>query len=195
MQKKLKLLTNQFHYPNIFTVFDDHPQEEITYEKFKEGILTIISDIRDKIRISQDDIKTIFHILADGEQERITFVDIQKLKDLDQIGQKMKNFYHSRINRDMVKNTLFKLGRVKNSSIQIYQLKNASVLEFQQIEQQIVNQPLKSSLKKRIPHFGPLKGATKWKKGERHYTSTDLKYTPHSNSGSLSAKKGYQIDK
>ena len=51
----------------------------------------------------------------------------------------MKNFYFSRINREMVKNTLFKLGKVKNSSIQIYQLKNASVLEFQQIEDQIVN--------------------------------------------------------
>lgn len=25
MDKKIKLLTNQFHYPNIFTVFDDHP--------------------------------------------------------------------------------------------------------------------------------------------------------------------------
>ena len=33
----------------------------------------------------------------------------------------------------MVKNTLFKLGKVNNSSIQIYQLKNASILEFQQI--------------------------------------------------------------
>lgn len=45
----------------------------------------------------------------------------------------MKQFYYARINRNMVKNTLFKLGKVKNSSIQIYQLKNASVLEFQQI--------------------------------------------------------------
>ena len=68
------------------------------------------------------------------EKEKLTFEDIQKLKNIDQIGEKMKNFYHSRINSDMVKNTLFKLGRVKNSSIQIYQLKNASVLEFQQIE-------------------------------------------------------------
>ena len=73
----------------------------------------------------------------------------------------MKNFYFSRINRDMVKNTLFKLGRVKSSSIQIYQLKNASVLEFQQIEDQIVNEPIQRppQVKKRIPHFGPLKGA------------------------------------
>jgi hypothetical protein len=42
----------------------------------------------------------------------------------------MKFFYFSRINKDMVKNTLFKLGKVKNSTIQIYQLKNASLLSF-----------------------------------------------------------------
>lgn len=48
-------------------------------------------------------------------------------------------------------------------------------------------------MKKRIPHFGPLKG-NKWKKGDRHYTSSDLKYL-HTQSGSLSAKKGNLIDK
>jgi hypothetical protein len=42
----------------------------------------------------------------------------------------MKKFYYSRINRDIVKNTLFKLGKVKNNNIQIYQLKNTSVLSF-----------------------------------------------------------------
>ena len=25
MEKKIRLLTNQFHYPNIFTVFNDVP--------------------------------------------------------------------------------------------------------------------------------------------------------------------------
>ena len=52
MEKKLKLLTNQFHYPNIYTVFDEHSQEKITYEVFRGGILAIVSDIKDKIRIS-----------------------------------------------------------------------------------------------------------------------------------------------
>lgn len=57
-----------------------------------------------------------------------------------------------------------------------------------------MNEPIKHNLKKRIPHFGPLKGTGKFKKGDRHYTSTDLKYN-HSQSGSLSLNKGYQIDK
>ena len=59
----------------------------------------------------------------------------------------MKDFYKSRLNKDMVKvilfliqNTLFKLGKVKNNSIQIYQLKNASLMEFKQMEDAIVNQ-------------------------------------------------------
>lgn len=40
----------------------------------------------------------------------------------------MKHFYESKINKNMVKNTLFKLGKMSNNNIQIYQLKNASVL-------------------------------------------------------------------
>jgi hypothetical protein len=103
----------------------------------------------------------------------------------------MKKFYYSRINRDIVKNTLFKLGKVKNNSIQIYQLKNASVLSFEQLEEQIVSEPIKPAVKKRIPHFGPLKITVKWRNGEKNYTSTDLKYKHHSQSGSLN--KGNNI--
>lgn len=98
----------------------------------------------------------------------------------------------------MVKNTLFKLGRVKSSSIQIYQLKNASVLEFQQIEDQIVNEPIQRQphqIKKRIPHFGPLKGAKNRNKIEKHY-STDIKYQQNSTSNLSSNLVGRkQIDK
>ena len=72
MEKKIRLLTNQFHYPNIFNVFDDHTELQIGYEKFREGILSIIGDIKDKIRISEDDIKTLFFILGEGEEGVIT---------------------------------------------------------------------------------------------------------------------------
>ena len=53
-------------------------------------------------------------------------------------------------------------------------------------------EPLKNNAKKRIPHFGPLKGAAKWKKNDRQYASTDLKST-HPQSTSLHPSKGYQI--
>ena len=129
MQKKIKLLTNEYHYPNIFNVFDQFPETYIDYELFKNGIVTVIGDIKDKIKMSEDDIKTLFHVLDEDETNHITIEDIEQLKG-EKINERMKEFYQSRINKDMVKNTLFKLGKVKNSNIQIYQLKNASVLEF-----------------------------------------------------------------
>lgn len=93
----------------------------------------MISDIRDKVKMSEDDIKTLFYILNEKERNFIRLDDIQKMKNLEDLNEPMKQFYYARINKSMVKNTLFKLGKVKSSSIQIYQLKNASVLEFQQI--------------------------------------------------------------
>lgn len=48
----------------------------------------------------------------------------------------------------MVKNTLFKLGKVKNNSIQIYQLKNASLMEFKQMEDTLLNHHDKESKSK-----------------------------------------------
>lgn len=64
MHKKLRLLTDPFHYPNLLNVFDDWPEESIEYEKFKEGVLKVITNIRDKIRMSEDDIKTMFSLLG-----------------------------------------------------------------------------------------------------------------------------------
>ena len=198
MQKKVKILTNEFHYPNIFSVFGHHSSGNITYEDLKNGILTVISDIKEKIKISEDDVKTIFHVLDEENQGFITINDVEKLKDKETITQKMKEFYESRINKDMVKNTLFKLGRMKNSNIQIYQLKNASVLEFQQIEESIVNenvqqQQFKPFIRKKIPHFGPLKGASKWKKGEKHANSSDTKFN-YSSSSTMGMRKNRQVN-
>ena len=68
MDRKIKLLTNQFHYPNIFTVFDDYAEEMIDYEVFKTRLLMIVADLRDKIKISEDDIKTLFSVLMELEE-------------------------------------------------------------------------------------------------------------------------------
>ena len=197
MQKKIKLLTNEYHYPNIFNVFDQFPETYIDYELFKNGIVTVIGDIKDKIKMSEDDIKTLFHVLDEDETNHITIEDIEQLKG-EKINERMKEFYQSRINKDMVKNTLFKLGRMKNSNIQIYQLKNASVLEFQQIEESIVNenvqqQQFKPFIRKKIPHFGPLKGASKWKKGEKHANSSDTKFN-YSSSSTMGMRKNRQVN-
>ena len=58
-------MTNQFHYPNVFTVFNDVADDRIDYELFRARILVVITDLRDKIKISEDDIKTLFHVLEE----------------------------------------------------------------------------------------------------------------------------------
>lgn len=81
---------------------------------------------------------------------------------------------------------MFKLGKVKSNSIQIYQLKNASLMEFKQIEEAIVNNNTSranmfnarmskdAKEKNRIPHFGPLKGASKWKNQQNTNTNPNI---------------------
>lgn len=52
-------------------------------------------------------------------------------------------------------------------------------------------------MKKRIPHFGPLKGAAAKNKKHQtdgHYSSANLKYT-YSNTSLNPTKKGIEIDK
>ena len=183
MKKKINCLTLE-QQMNIFTVFEG--SQKINYETFRNGIINIINNNKDKIKISEDDIKTLFHVLTpDGN---LTLEHLHQLKDQQNINQKMNQFYESRINKDMVKSTLFKLGKVNHKNVQLYQVKNASTLQFQQIEESIINEiPNKPNLlKKKIPHFGPLKGATKWKKVERQYNSSDTK---------ICKRKGKHIDK
>lgn len=87
---------------------------------------------------------------------------------------------------------MFKLGKVKSNSIQIYQLKNASLMEFKQMEEAIVNNNNSSKTnmfnarlskeakeKNRIPHFGPLKGASKWKT-QQTSTNPSISHKSHS---------------
>ena len=91
MEKKIRLLTNQFHYPNIFTVFNDVPNSTIDYELFRSRVLLVIADLREKIKISEDDIKTLFFVLEEEETGSITLENLEKLKNIDNISEKMKN--------------------------------------------------------------------------------------------------------
>ena len=55
---------------------------------------------------------------------------------------------------------------------------------------------MKSIIKKKIPHFGPLKGANRLRKNEKYYNSSDSKFSYKSPSSNLnvSSRKGRQID-
>jgi CBS-domain-containing membrane protein len=52
---------------------------------------------------------------------------------------------------------------------------------------------IKNLNKKRVPHFGPLKGAAKWRKSEKH-NSSDIKFN-YNHPSSTSAKREQYLDK
>jgi len=77
------------------------------YEQFKNVIVNLLTEIREKIKISEDDIKTIFFILDTDKSGSITVSNIKELKNLHSISLKLKEFYKSRINKNMVKVLVF----------------------------------------------------------------------------------------
>lgn len=48
------------------------PHEIIDYELFRARVLLVIAELRDKIKISEDDIKTLYYVLEDEEGQKIT---------------------------------------------------------------------------------------------------------------------------
>lgn len=66
-------------------------------------IVSLLAEVREKIKISEDDIKTLFFILDHEKCGTITRDNIKELKNLSHISMKLKEFYKSRINKDMVK--------------------------------------------------------------------------------------------
>ena len=80
-----------------------------------------------KLTMSEEDIRAVFTVLDESESGEIKASSIRNLGDEATIARKITRFYEGRVNRRMVRNTLFKLGKSSNS-IQIYQVKNASVL-------------------------------------------------------------------
>lgn len=64
MQKKLFLLINgQQNSLSLLNYFDHYEHEDISYDRFKKGVIDIISGHKDKVKLSEDDVKTIFHLL------------------------------------------------------------------------------------------------------------------------------------
>lgn len=78
---------------------------EFNYEQFKNLIVRLLAEVREKIKISEDDIKTLFFILDHEKYGAITKDNIKELKNLSNISMRLKEFYKSRINKDMVKVT------------------------------------------------------------------------------------------
>ena len=49
-----------------------------------------MADIKEKIKISEDDIKTLFFILDDEKEGFITIKNIEKLKRYEEVNERMK---------------------------------------------------------------------------------------------------------
>ena len=117
---------------NLFSTFEHLTLSSIPYDIFRKGVLALLKRmeqefLRSKLTMSEEDIKSIFSILDEGERREISRESLQLLLDESAMARKITRFYENRVNRKMVKNTLFKLGKNSNS-IQIYQVKSASVL-------------------------------------------------------------------
>lgn len=143
MVKKIKLLVegvttvvdHEEQTINLASTFQQLTQNTIPFEIFRKGLVALLKKLegefyREKLTMSEDDIRAVFQLVEEnGEAKRDNF---DHLKDEAAIAKQIAKFYEARINKRMVKNTLFKLGKNTNS-IQIYQVKNASVLEFRTI--------------------------------------------------------------
>lgn len=72
-------------------------------------VILLLGTIREKIKMSEDDIKTIFFVLDAEQRGKVSVQDLGVLKE--GVEGKLREFYRSRINRDMVKVTIL-LGRI-----------------------------------------------------------------------------------
>lgn len=69
----------------------------------------MINELREGIKISEDDIKTLFFILDSNKRGFITLSEIEELKNIPVITLRLKEFYKSRINKEMVKVLIYQL--------------------------------------------------------------------------------------
>lgn len=175
MVRKLKLLVEgvppfEEQQPiNILTIFASLTQENLPYELFKKGVISLLRQMeaeffRQRLTMSQDDIRALYNIVDTDGEGKLQREQLSVLQNEAEMAKRITKFYEARINKRMVKvnffpiqNTLFKLGKNSNS-IQIYQVKNASVLQFRTIEDGLLEPQRKERPRPKQPHFGPIKG-------------------------------------
>lgn len=63
----------------------------------------MLAEIKEKVKMSEDDIKTIFFVLDAEKVGKVTPEAIERLRNVIELSQDLREFYRSRINRDMVR--------------------------------------------------------------------------------------------
>ena len=77
-------------------------------------IILILGSLKDKVKMSEDDIKTIFFVLDQHHKGIVTAVELESLKE--GVQNRLREFYKSRINREMVK-VLLPISRILSSNL------------------------------------------------------------------------------
>ena len=123
MVKKVDLIGRTLKDANPF----EGVKEQISYHVFKKIAMKIFNFNYERIKISEDDIKTIFFLLDTEKKGELTAEALNVLKNPAQFYVDLKEFYKFRINPELIKNTELKRGKYGSNTVQVFQLKNPSV--------------------------------------------------------------------
>ena len=82
MEKKIKHLMGDEHDPvNLFSIVEDASKHEFNFDEFRDLLVLILGSLREKVKMSEDDIKTIFFVLDVGQKGEVTVDDLLALKE------------------------------------------------------------------------------------------------------------------
>lgn len=85
MERKLKDINNLRDDHSIVRILQSLAAKEIDYDIFRKGLLAAIAPIREKIKISEEDIKTIFYILDSEHKGTIDLLQLEYLSDIESL--------------------------------------------------------------------------------------------------------------
>ena len=126
MVKKVELIAKALKDNNPF----EGIKEDVVFGVFKRVITRMFNYNSDRVKLSDDDLKTIFFLLDSEKKSQLTIDQINVMKNPTSFFNDLKEFYKYRINPELIKNTELKKGRFGGSSaIQVFQLKNPSVTQ------------------------------------------------------------------
>lgn len=88
-------------------MFQSLSQDELPYEIFRRGVINLLKQMeaeffREKLTMSEDDIRAVFSILDEGEG-KLSRERLKLLSNEPEIAKKITKFYEGRINKRMVK--------------------------------------------------------------------------------------------
>jgi hypothetical protein len=115
MVRKLKLLVEgvpafeeQQPAINVFTSFAALTQEQIPYEIFRKGVVSLLRQMeadffRERLTMSEDDIRALYSILDSGGEGKLLKEQLNLLHNEPEMAKRITKFYEARINKRMVK--------------------------------------------------------------------------------------------